>query len=227
MNITERFSIEDFLAYFFPGVLGTFGLFLLLLLTPLQELLTHIDKGFEALLIILGLALCYVIGNTLASVSEMFFRYRKGKKRTLPLKAQIPAFSGLNTEVVNSYRQYFHIEGNLEWTDTHYYICRSLVLEFVPHLASSIQRQSGLRQLRLNLIPVFIIWIVAGICWGIDIISKNNVLWGSILIVGSIGLGYPLIRILVNRMNSHERREIREVLTAFVAGCHSDLFKKK
>ena len=51
MNITERFSIEDFLAYFFPGVLGTLGLFLLLLLSPLQELFTHINKDLEAFLI--------------------------------------------------------------------------------------------------------------------------------------------------------------------------------
>ena len=227
MNITDRFSIEDFLAYFFPGVLGTFGLFLLLLLTPLQGLLTHIDKSYESMLIILDLALSYVIGNTLASVSEVFFRYRKGEKSTVPIKAQIPDFSGLDNEVIKAYRQYFQIEGDFKWADSHYYICRSLVLEFVPHLAPLLQRQSGLRQLRLNLIPVFIIWIVAGICWGIHIIYNYDVLWGSILIGGSIGIGYSLIRILVNRMNSHERREVREVLTAFIAGCHSDLFKKK
>jgi hypothetical protein len=227
MNITERFSIEDFLAYFFPGVLGTLGLFLLLLLTPLQELFTHINKDLEALLIILGLALCYIIGNTLAGVSEMSFRYRKGNKRTAPIKSQIPAFSGLENEVIKAYRQFFHIEGNFEWTDTHYYICRSLVLEYVPHFSSLIQRQSGLRQLRLNLIPVFIIWIVVGVCWGIRITFSNDVLWGSILIVGSIVIGYSIIRTLLNRMNSHERREVREVLTAFIAGCHSGLFKKK
>jgi hypothetical protein len=225
MDITGHFSLEDFLAYFFPGVLGTFGLVLLLFLTPLHEQLSNVKTGFDALIIILGLAFCYVVGNILASISEMFFRFQRGRKQIPAIKSQIPALWGLENKVIKAYRQYFQVEGELKWADTNYYICRSLVFELVPHLASAIQRQSGLRQLRLNLIPVIFIWIVVGICWGIRISFSNDILSGSILLVGSLVFGILLIRILINRMNSHERREVREVLTAFIAGCQSGTFK--
>ena len=35
MDIGNKFSLVDFLAYLFPGIVSTLGLFLLLLLTPL------------------------------------------------------------------------------------------------------------------------------------------------------------------------------------------------
>jgi len=63
-----------------------------------------------------------------------------------------------------------------------------------------------------------------GIAWGVHNIPNDNCLWGITLIVVSISLVLPTFLMIVNRRDSNERRGVREVLTAFLAGHQTGLF---
>ena len=96
----------------------------------------------------------------------------------------------------------------------------------MPNALPPIQRQSGLRQLRMNLLPMLLVWGGAGIGWGLKLITDGNNL-GIALIAVSLGLGWLFTKLTVNRMQSNEWREVREVLTAFLAGYQMGAFKEK
>src|SRR5207247_526158 len=87
-----------------------------------------------------------------------------------------------------------------------------------------IERQNGLRQLRMNIIVPVAIWCMAILLWGIHAMRNGPIPWGIVMIVGAVALPYPVIRVILNRMSSNEEREVREVLTAFLAGHKTGLF---
>lgn len=78
----------------------------------------------------------------------------------------------------------------------------------------------------MNMTFPIIIWFTVGITWGIHNIANGVRFWGITLIVVSISLALPTFLMIVNRMDSNERREVREVLTAFLAGHKAGLFGK-
>ena len=96
----------------------------------------------------------------------------------------------------------------------------------MPNCAQLIQRQIGLRQLRMNLAFPMIIWFIAGLGWGIHQICNGDHFWGVILVAVSVSLVIPVFIMIINRMDSNERREVREVLSAFLAGYRMGLFDK-
>ena len=93
MDISNRFSLEDFLAYLFPGVTGTLGIYILLLLTPLQASLINLPNDFTTGIIFLVLS--YIVGILLSGCSEwVSLRYEskskvKSHKDTIPLRADL------------------------------------------------------------------------------------------------------------------------------------------
>ncbi len=229
MDISSKFSLVDFLAYLFPGFVGTLGLYILLLLTPLNPLLTPLSLDlFTGLLI---LTLSYVIGVVLSGFSEIVVKFlakatakRKGEvwvKHTIPIP-------GFQEEIIVAFNDIFrgtNQKKDVQWSVTCYHLCRSLVFEFMPGLAQAIQYQSGLRQLRMNLLSSVTIWAIVGIAWGIYFVNFNILLgWGYGLIIGSVLLWIPIVKTMVNRMNRNEQRETREVLTAFLAGYKKGIF---
>ncbi|MCP4368794.1 MAG: hypothetical protein GY797_11880 [Deltaproteobacteria bacterium] len=226
MDISSKFSLVDFLAYLFPGFVSTLGLYLLFLLTPLNSLLISVSLDlFTGLLI---LTLSYVIGVVLSGFAEISVRYIAERQEKVWVKRTIP-IPGFQKEIIAAFNDIFrevNSDKETEWSATCFHLCRSLVFEFMPGLAQTIQRQSSLRQLRMNLLPAVTIWAVAGIAWGIYLVNVQVSGWGYGLIVGTLILWVPIVRSISNRMNRNEKRETREVLTAFLAGYKKGLFKQ-
>ena len=244
MDISNKFSLVDFLAYFFPGIISTLGLFLLLLLTPLGTLLTLLPTDLVTGIILLTIS--YVIGVVLSGFAEITFRTgvkfksclwvkserilrtRAKFKPRLWIKAVIP-IAEFREEIISAFSTMFEEdkETKVEWSDAHFYICRSLVFEFMPGLAQLIQRQSSLRQLRMNLIPAVTICSIVGVGWGIRAINSTMPVWGYALTISSAILWLLVVGTIINRMNRNEEREVREVLTAFLAGYEKGLFERQ
>jgi hypothetical protein len=105
-------------------------------------------------------------------------------------------------------------------------IFASLVSELMPNSFVHTQRQSSLRQLRMNMLPGVIIWLIAGIGWGVTIIQLD-VPKGILLILASVILSGLTFYSLLDRMKSNEEREVREVLTAFVAGYWANIIPRR
>ncbi len=215
MDISSRFSLADFLAYLFPGIFGTTGLFLLLMLTPLKSSLitfpTDLTTG------ILFLAFSYIFGVILSGFTEII---TKRSANNIPL-------SGFEEEVKKAFQAVFSIKNLNEWTKVHFYLCRSLVFEYMPNASQTIQRQSGLRQLRTNMLPSAIIWLFAGIGWGWSMINNGLQQWGITLMIFSPILCALFFIVTINRMRSNDQRETRETLSAFLAGYKAGLFKNQ
>jgi hypothetical protein len=226
MDISNKFSLMDFLAFLFPGIVSTLGLYLVLLLTPLNPLL--ISLPIDLATGILLLTSSYVLGGVLSGFSEIVVKFIAQRSPRVWVKQTIPV-PGFKEEILSAFCATFGgtQEDATGWSATHFHLCRSMVFEFMPGLAQWIQRESSLRQLRMNLILAVAIWLMAGVGWGIRIINSNMPVWGYALIIGSVISWFPVIGAIVNRMRRNEERETREVLTAFLAGYKKGLFEEK
>lgn len=226
MEISDQFSLVDFLAYLFPGVVGALGLYLLLLLTPLGPSLISLPVDWTTGVLLL--ALSYVLGVILSGFAEIVVRFVAQRRSSVWVKETIPV-PGFREEIESAFWATFGGAGEdaSVWSVTHFHLCRSMVFEFMPGLAQWIQRQSSLRQLRMNLIPGVTLWLIGGVGWGIKVLSGGRSVWGCALIVGSVVLWFLVVGAIVDRMERNEERETREVLTAFLAGHKRGLFKWK
>lgn len=226
MDISNKFSLVDFLAYLFPGIMGALGLYFLLLLTPLSSSLMSIPIDLATGVLLL--AFSYVLGVVFSGFAEIIVRQRIRRKSFVWVKKtlQVPGFK---EEIRSAFCATFGDgeDYEIDRSASRFYLCRSMVLEFMPGVAPRIRRQISLRQLRMNLIPAVTLWAVAGVGWGIKVIGDKMPTWGYGLIAGSVGLWVLVVWAIVNRMNSNEKREVREVFTAFLAGYKKGLFKEK
>ena len=224
MDISSRFSLIDFFAYLFPGIAGTLGLLVLLSLTPLKGTFNVFSTDLSAG--ILFLAVSFIMGVVFSGFSEIVIKWREPKARAnIKTSTQLDNFQ---KDILDAFRDVLKLnrDEKLQWTRNHFYLCRSLVFEKMQNCAQLIQRQSGLRQLRMNMtFPIFI-WFSAGVAWGIYHIRNRELFWGITLIVISISLVIPTFLMIVNRMDSNERREVREVLAAFLIGYKAGMFDK-
>lgn len=212
MDIGSRFSLEDFLAYFFPGVVGALGIYYLLLLLPFGPPLPAPTADLTTGIIFFVLS--YITGVIGSGFSEVIFAYRRSSKDTILLHAS------LKNAVLDAFHDTFEIPVSAagEWNREHYYLCRSMVYARVPGVQAHIQRQASLRQLRNNLLPSLVIWFAVGIVWGIQQLSDGATAQGIAGLVFSVALFIPILLNTINRAQSNEEREVREVLTAFVSG---------
>jgi hypothetical protein len=224
MDFSNRFSLVDFLAYLFPGIVGTLGLYILLLLTPLQDPLRRFPTGLTTG--VLFLTVSFILGVIFSGFSELAVKRRRSKIRE-ELKSSMP-LTCFEKDLARAFQDIFHLppDSEVRWSRDHIYVCRSLVVEKMPNCAQLIQRQNGLRQLRMNLIFPLLIWFFAGLAWGMHQISNQRPFWGSILIALSVALVPPTFSVIINRMDGNERRETREVLSAFLAGYKTGIFAK-
>jgi hypothetical protein len=225
MDISNQFSLVDFLAYLFPGITGVLGIYLLLLLTPLSTSLMSLPIDLTTGVLLL--ALSYVLGVVFSGFAEIIVRGRIRRKSFQWVKETIQV-PGFEEEIETAFCVTLGSgDEKVEWSASHFYLCRSMVLEFMPGVAPRVRRQISLRQLRMNLLPAVTLWVIAGVAWGIKVIGDNMRAWGYGLIAGSVGFWVLVVWALANRMASNERREVREVLTAFLAGYKKGLFKEK
>lgn len=219
MDIGNRFSLEDFLAYFFPGVTGALGIYLLLQTTPLRTTLPSLSADLTTGIIFFVLS--YIVGITLSGFSELVFSRGKSHKDVLPFHSE------LKTIVLEAFSETFKIPkgAKFEWSREHYYLCRSLVYEHMPSILPLIQRQSSLRQLRINLLPALFIWCAAGLSWGVQQMMVSATAEGLGVVAVSLILFFPIVALTINRARNNEWREVREVLTAFGVGYRKGAFQ--
>lgn len=226
MDLLNRFSIKDFLAYLFPGSVSLFGIYLLLWLTPLKDEMSLEQHSLFAILFLLIIS--YSIGIILAGPSTQIYKWYKRfllGKDYLHARETIPV-PGFEEEIKAAFINIFNSKGDKEfkWTSSHFYICRSLITEYMPNAAYSAQRQSGIHQLRRNLFTPLIIWLINGIIWGITFTIGEKYIWGITLISIALILFIVLANYIILRLNKNEEREVREILTAFVAGYKKGIF---
>jgi hypothetical protein len=224
MDISSRFSPIDFFAYLFPGIAGTLGLLVLLSLTPLKKTFNILSADLGTG--ILFLAVSFIMGVVFAGFSEIAIKRREPEARA-SIKRSVP-LQNFQNDIFDAFRDLMKLNrgDKFQWSTDHYYLCRALVFEKMQSCAQSIQRQIGLRQLRMNMTFPIIIWLSVGIAWGIHGITNRNRFWGVTLIVVSVSLVIPTFLMIVNRMDSNERREVREVLAAFLVGYRAGMFEK-
>jgi uncharacterized membrane protein YbaN (DUF454 family) len=172
---------------------------------------------------IIFLVLSYIVGVILSGFSEVVFSKVRSYKNIIPLPDDV------RTAVIEAFNDTFKIskDTKIEWSSNHFYLCRSLVVEYMPSVLPPIQRQSGLRQLRINLLPSLFIWLGVGLGWGRWTVANNATTEGVVLIVTSTVLFFLITAITFNRARSNEWREVREVLTAFLAGYRTGIFREK
>jgi hypothetical protein len=225
MDLSKQFSLADFLAYFFPGLFATIGIFLLLLVTPVQSTLASISTDFITGAIFL--ALSYVVGVIISGFSMNMVNWiSRAQNHENPRGSLLPV-QEFQDEVSEAFKDIFGKEkakDKAQWSKTHFYMCRSLILDKMPAVAQRAERQSSLRQLRGNLILPIFIWIMDGIGWGISSIKNGVLPWGVSLVIFSVLLGFITLKITLTRMYNNEVREIREVLTGFLAGYRTGVF---
>ncbi|HSS21215.1 MAG TPA: hypothetical protein VLL54_14170 [Pyrinomonadaceae bacterium] len=224
MDISSRFSPVDFFAYLFPGIAGTLGLLALLSLTPLKGTFDTLSADLSTG--ILFLAVSFIMGVVSSGFSEIAIKWREPEARA-SIKTSIP-LDNFQDAIFDAFRDALKLdqEDKIEWSKDHFYLCRSLVFERMQSCGQLIQRQIGLRQLRMNMTFPIVIWFAVGIAWGIHNIANKSLFWGMTLIVVSTSLVIPTFLMIVNRMDSNERREVRETLTAFLVGHKAGMFDK-
>jgi hypothetical protein len=224
MDISSRFSPVDFFAYLFPGIAGALGLLVLLSLTPLKSTFNILTAGLSTG--ILFLTVSFILGVVFSGFSEMAIKWREPEARA-SIKTSIH-FNSFQNDILDAFRHVLKLnrDDKIQWSIEHFYLCRALVFEKMPSCAQLIQRQIGLRQLRMNMTFPIIIWFGVGVACGIHSIADRDLFWGITLIVASISLVIPTFLMIVNRMDSNERREVREVLAAFLVGYKAGLFDK-
>lgn len=225
MDLSKQFSFTDFLAYFFPGAFAVVGIYLLLLLSPLQTHMINLTLDLTTGLVFLVFS--YIVGVILSSFSsavlkrvEKLIKYQD-KHNAIPLNL-------FPDEVTAAFREVMQISKSKEitWTYIHYQICLALVSEKMPSSAQRIERQRNIALFRRNLISPLIIWGIAGTIWGIQEISKGIYGWGFTIIVISLFLSWVSVKMTINRMHHGVGVEIRETLSSFLAGHKLGVFTK-
>jgi hypothetical protein len=221
MEIEKSFSITDFLAYLFPGVFGTTSVFVILILTPLQPLISQIP--LDIVTGVLFLAISYPLGVIFSGFSGAFIRVYNKITLTSTQRNIIPLTS-FQVEVQSAFNELFHITDNRAWSSEHYSACRALISQFMPAIDIDAQRQNALRQLRRNLVFPIILWFLTGLAWGRYLIYQNNELWGFTLVATSLIIALSSLITMLDRMHKNDQREMQKVLIAFLVGYKMNIF---
>ena len=229
MEIISRFSLQDFLAYFFPGISAVLGVYLLLLLTPAKDFFTF--TSIDLTLAILLSALAYTAGVILSGISEPIAMLILKARAWEEPRASIP-LPELEEDILSALKDVLGIapESELRWSGTHFYLCRSLVQEAMPNCAQAVFRQVGLGQLRENMLAPILVWCAVGLAWGMRTAVSGSKASGVVVVVGSLVLTLIFLASLTRKMHSSRKRAVREVCTAFLAGYRMQRFagdKKK
>lgn len=226
MDISKQFSLTDFLAYFFPGLFSTLGLYLLVRLTPLSSSLNALPSDLTSGLIFL--ALSYILGVIFSgfsmSLTEWMEKIQKHQDVWDTLQPE-----QFQEELLHAFRDVFNPgkENGIQWSREHFYLCRSLVIEKMPVVAQRAERQSSLRQIRRNLIFPILIWFIVGVAWGLNTINQGKPDWGISLIILSALVSFFTLWATIARMYNNEKREVRRFLIAFLAGYKAGIFENE
>jgi hypothetical protein len=225
MDILNRFSVQDFLAYLFPGVVGALGVFVLLLATPLAATFAAIPADIFTGIILFIWSYCFglILSGLAAPLVRAIYRLRwfDNPRESLP-------FPDLKPEFIAAFRVVFNLGAadDFEWQEQHFILCRSLIEETMPNATQRVNFQNGIRRFREKMAPVTLIWWLAGIIWGISSLLNGEAGWGSLLVIAATLLALLILSSLADGIYSNHRREVRDVASAFLAGRAAGKFGK-
>jgi hypothetical protein len=225
MDISKQFSFTDFLAYFFPGSFSILGICCLLVLTPAQPILASMPVDIATG--IAFLIVSYIVGVILSGFSSVLVSQIVKLTKMKDVKNLIPN-NIIKDEIVSAFCDVFGKieEKDVKWSIYHYGLCRSLITEKMPAIAQRIDRSNNLVLFRRNLVLPILIWMCAGIGWGVWVINSGFKNWGISLVIVSVVICISAIRSTIQRMHNSEEAVIRDALNGFLAGYKIGLFKK-
>lgn len=222
------FSFEDFLAYFFPGAVGSMGLYILLLLTPLRPQLSRVSVDVSIGVILLVWS--YVFGVVLAGFTSLAIGLLR---KLIQIAPRVPSFPFSDKQDLDvqqdwqeAYKSVFEVDDSVkvEWSKARFYLSRSLVENQMPFASQLIRRQISLRRVRENMMPCVFIWCLAGVCWGF---KWFPIRWGIAFAVVSLILSALIAMALAASWRGNCEREAQEVCVAMLVGFHAGLFEKQ
>ncbi|MGH9854586.1 MAG: hypothetical protein ACREBD_32545, partial [Blastocatellia bacterium] len=137
--------------------------------------------------------------------------------------------SVLEQDTIKAYKAVLKIDNSVEvnWSQAHFYLSRSLVENWMPFSSQLIRRQISLRRVRENLMPCMFIWCFAGIGWGFKWFYLGPKIWGIALASLSLILSLLIVYTLATRWAGNCSREIQEVYLALLVGFHTGMFEKQ
>ncbi len=226
-EISFNFSLTDFLAYFFPGIILVFGGVVFFKIIFFQPLTINVDVSLTTGLILAASA--YFVGTINASLTPII---EKKINRFFGLSSPLLTIQldGFENDVQTAFDEIFGTRNF--WSMDHFFITRALIQENMPKCAESSNRQSALRQARLNsLIPVLFYGLI-GVTQGAKFLwiygfKDTMTFWGIGFILISIFGSYIVIRQLVIRLGENRKREVREVYAGLLSFYYQSKYEKK
>ena len=223
MKVLDRFSLQDFVAYFFPGVIGGIGIIWILMLTPLDAKISAIKLDISSVSILLVVA--YVLGMVLSGISVPIAKWVISKiKIKTELSEILPEAIIERIELALKTINKTKVDLKTTNREAYYYYCSNLVLHYMPEVAKNIERQNSLRQFRANMLAPILILMIAGIVWGIYYVSNGAYFWGSMMV--SLTMIFSIVSsiTLVKRSENNYVNQQRDIWLGFLAGYDSCLF---
>ncbi len=211
-ELTDKFSFQDLLGYFFPGLFGMFALYLILKYFDVQQTSGFSTNVFYSINYFVG---CFILGIMFSGLSHPIVNvYYKLCKLDNPEKSLPDNITKQELEPIFNNVFGFSIQ-NKDWCSDYFYLCRNVVYEKMAITAGVIQRQGGLRLIRQYLLFPILIWTAYFIILITPMIDKNIWLWLGLLIV-IIVITLLLLYNLLNRMHKNRKREVDYVILAII-----------
>lgn len=211
-ELTNKFSFQDLLGYFFPGLFGMFAIHLLLKHFDVQQTSEVSSNAFYSINYFVG---CFILGIIFSGLSHPIVKiYYKLSKLDYPEKKLPDNISKQELEPIFNDVFGFSIQDKT-WCSDYFYLCRNVVYEKMAITAGVIQRQGGLRLIRQYLLFPILIWATYFIFLVTPLKNKSICLWlGALLLVVIITL--LLLNNLLNRMHKNRKREVDYVLLSII-----------
>ncbi|GJM33177.1 MAG: hypothetical protein DHS20C18_21780 [Saprospiraceae bacterium] len=206
-----KFSFQDILGYFLPGIAVTLGFYVFLYqveLFPIPNIEPDIFTG------ILFFLISFTVGITLSGVSHPIVKFiywlkKKDKpENSIPLKKSKDKLK----QVLSSKLGLDSIE---DWDEEYYIFCNIMVKELLPNSFVFSYRQESLRIMRTYMMFPTLLWTINGITYGIHQWSISP-FKGVFLIVISTLVGGMLLLNIWNRMYKNRQRMVTNILASFI-----------
>jgi len=224
----KSFSMNDFLAFLFPGMLLLFCIFLFLLLTPLSTAIQNLSLGIVTSVIFL--AFSYILGvlssRAIPNIEELIFG---GFKKKPDPRSDISLYQFKN-DLIKAFKKVFSVENPEEYfrSSTAFYYCRAVLRLKYDRVSYDAEWQNDLYQLRRNSIIPITFLVCDGIAWGINGIQNNQSAWGIALIIISCLIGFFVLFIsLPKAMYANRKREARIIFSTFIVAQRLNLLNIK
>jgi hypothetical protein len=216
----NKFSFQDILAYFLPGVASTLGL---LVLTDLLNFISVSTVKPDIFTGILFFLISFIIGITFSGLSHpivnLFYRIKKIKK-----PEEMIILKETKNNLIESLNSKLNIGLDGEWHEEYYTYCQIMVRELLPISFSYSYRQEGLRLMRNYMMFPILIWGISGITYGILQFHFSK-LRSVLIIIICLILTYGLLYNIWDRMRRNRERAVKNVFASFV--CIDEILERK